>query len=245
MRLDLTAIASAVMAGAVVIITRFLIPFVKAQVEQTHTEDILTQVKVYVQAAEQLLSLGTEKLQYVMEAMQSWLKANKFTIDYDRLRAMVESEVYALNQAITNPKSKGKNTSAPASGSTGNTDYVQVEPDYGDSEYLEMVPEAPVAPMEPEGNTDTPLVVETFPEAPENPELPVEAPEGNTDTEVHPETPESPVEPAESDMPMVPDMAPAGPVEPEESKDTAKEPGGSETASDGAQSEVKPVEPDA
>ena len=56
-------------------------------------------VAILVSAAEQLYKAGhgEEKLKYVLEEAEKWLKQYHITIDMQKLRALVESEVLKVN----------------------------------------------------------------------------------------------------------------------------------------------------
>lgn len=66
-----------------------------------YLEDKTTQnvINILVNAAEQLYESGhgDEKLNYVIQKAEEWLKRYNITLDIDRLRALIEAEVLRVN----------------------------------------------------------------------------------------------------------------------------------------------------
>ncbi len=78
-------------AAAVVLITRYLLPFLKTQLEKKKQETLITAVEQYVEAAEQLykgVKRGNDRLCYVSRMLEAdGVKVN------GKVRAMIESAV--------------------------------------------------------------------------------------------------------------------------------------------------------
>lgn len=93
--IDLTPLVQAIISLAVVIITTFLIPFIKSKVDKDKLEKIQTWVTVAVEAAEQIYvgsGKGAEKKKYVLE----FLKSKGFTLDMDSIDNLIEAAVLRL-----------------------------------------------------------------------------------------------------------------------------------------------------
>lgn len=93
---DLTPIAEALIALVGIIITSFVVPYIKSKTNANQQAAILALIKIAVAAAEQIFGaygFGKEKKEYVTE----WLKARGVKLDADKLDAMIESAVYELN----------------------------------------------------------------------------------------------------------------------------------------------------
>ena len=98
--MNITNIIEIVIALIGVVISSFLIPWLKSKTTEVQRERISAVVKTLVSAAEQLYGAGcgAEKLAYVEAA----LKGMGYTIDIDdtgdSLRAMIEAAVLELNK---------------------------------------------------------------------------------------------------------------------------------------------------
>ena len=77
----------------------YVVPFLKAKVEQMTDVKLLEAIKAAVQAAEQTMVGGEVKKEEVLRYMQEWLKENNINISYEQLDKLIESAVYALKQA--------------------------------------------------------------------------------------------------------------------------------------------------
>ena len=91
---DLTPVVVAVVTLFGALITAFVVPYIKAKTTAAQQQVLAALVTVAVQAAEQLYGSGTgdQKKEYVI----AWLEARGYTVDLDKLDAMVESAVYTL-----------------------------------------------------------------------------------------------------------------------------------------------------
>ena len=87
----------------VVILATFLsvyvIPFLKAKVQQMTDVKLLEAIKSAVQAAEQTMIGGEVKKEEVVRYMQEWLNQHNISITFEQLDKLIESAVYALKQA--------------------------------------------------------------------------------------------------------------------------------------------------
>jgi len=95
--IDITQLIEALLALAAVLITTFVIPYVKSKTSEAQREQIATWTKIAVTAAEQLYSgsgRGEEKKKYVLHFLQS----KGLTVDLDAIDAMIEAAVYELQK---------------------------------------------------------------------------------------------------------------------------------------------------
>lgn len=95
---DITPIVIALVSMVFAIIGIFLIPFVKSKVGEEKIKDISKWVQIAVNAAEQIYNesgMGAVKKEYVLE----FLKKKGITMDIDSVDALIESEVYKLNNS--------------------------------------------------------------------------------------------------------------------------------------------------
>lgn len=93
--IDLTPIASAVIALVAAIISCVLIPFIRSKLTAAQFDEIQLWVNIAVDAAEQLFqghNRGEEKKAYVLKFLQS----KGFTLDMDSLDKMIEAAVLNL-----------------------------------------------------------------------------------------------------------------------------------------------------
>ena len=97
--MDLTPIINAILALVAVLITYYLIPWIKAKTTAEQQKEINAWVRIAVQAAEQLfvgVGRGAEKKAYVMEFIES----KGFKIDTAELDKLIESAVLAVNKGV-------------------------------------------------------------------------------------------------------------------------------------------------
>lgn len=93
--IDLTIILEAVITIAVSVVTVLLIPWVKEKLGAERFNTLQKWVVVAVEAAEKLYQgsgRGDEKKAYVLK----FLADKGFTVDTDKLDALIESAVYGL-----------------------------------------------------------------------------------------------------------------------------------------------------
>lgn len=97
--INLTPIVNALLTVLAVLITVYLIPWIKSQTTEKQREEINAWVKIAVQAAEQLYKgagQGEQKKQYVLD----YLASKGFTIDADSIDKMIEAAVLEINKGV-------------------------------------------------------------------------------------------------------------------------------------------------
>lgn len=94
MNIDYTELIQALIALVSVIITTFLIPFLKKKLSVEKLEELKKWVSIAVNAAEQLYGskTGQQKKDYVI----SFLLSKGITFDAKEVETMIEAEVYKL-----------------------------------------------------------------------------------------------------------------------------------------------------
>ena len=92
--IDFTPIFEAIITIVSLLVTSFLIPYIKQRLSVEKYEDLKKWVNVGVKAAEQIYGskTGQEKKEYVV----SFLKSKGITFDIAEVSALIESEVYKL-----------------------------------------------------------------------------------------------------------------------------------------------------
>lgn len=92
--IDFTPIFEAIITIVSLLVTSFLIPYIKQRLSVEKYEDLKKWVNVGVKAAEQIYGskTGQEKKEYVV----SFLKSKGITFNIDEVSALIESEVYKL-----------------------------------------------------------------------------------------------------------------------------------------------------
>ena len=84
-----------VMSLAIVIVTRYLVPYLKARLSAANQEGLIQLIENLVQAAEQLFTAeksGEQKKEYVVNAL-----SEKGVLITESVNAMIESAVYNLD----------------------------------------------------------------------------------------------------------------------------------------------------
>jgi len=97
--MDLTPIINAILALVAVLITYYLIPWIKAKTTAEQQAEINAWVKIAVMAAEQLFNgsgRGKEKKEYVVKFIES----KGFLIDAAELDKLIEAAVLAVNEGV-------------------------------------------------------------------------------------------------------------------------------------------------
>ena len=92
--IDFTPIFEAIITIVSLLVTSFLIPYIKQKLSVEKYEDLKKWVNVGVKAAEQIYGskTGQEKKEYVV----SFLLSKGIVFDVDEVSALIESEVYKL-----------------------------------------------------------------------------------------------------------------------------------------------------
>lgn len=85
-----------IMSLAIVIVTRYLVPYLKARLSAANQEELIQLIENLVQAAEQIFSgekMGEQKKEYVVNAL-----SEKGVLITESVNAMIESAVYSLDK---------------------------------------------------------------------------------------------------------------------------------------------------
>ena len=83
------------------IITRYLVPYFKAQAKDTQYAQLLDIVSMAVRAAEQTIKesgQGKAKKAEVLAFVSNWLAENNIHITEDQLDRLIEAAVYTMNK---------------------------------------------------------------------------------------------------------------------------------------------------
>lgn len=110
MQIDITKIIVAVIGLCVLVVTGFIIPYIKAKTNKTNADNDATNrtnikawVKVAVEAAEMIFKTpgaGAEKLEYVMNYMTELLKKKGIVMNDQEIRMAIESAVLELKKLL-------------------------------------------------------------------------------------------------------------------------------------------------
>ena len=95
MELDVTWLVEIVFTAIGLLISTYLIPWLKSKKSAQELAELNTWVKVAVSAAEQMYNAGGQgvaKKQFVVD----WLKARNINFDEERIDALIEAAVYNL-----------------------------------------------------------------------------------------------------------------------------------------------------
>lgn len=84
---------------SIVIIMGYFIPWAKTSINNSEYKWVLEIVTVAVQAAEQTLTQGTEKKAVVTKFVKEALEKNNIHMTDEQISDLIESAVYAMNQA--------------------------------------------------------------------------------------------------------------------------------------------------
>ena len=85
-----------IMSLAIVVVTRYLVPYLKARLTAAEQEGLIQLIENLVQAAEQIFSgekMGEQKKEYVVNAL-----SEKGVLITESVNAMIESAVYSLDK---------------------------------------------------------------------------------------------------------------------------------------------------
>lgn len=96
---DITPLVLVVLDVVAIVITAYLIPWLKARTTEQQQQELSAWVKIAVQAAEQIYKgsgLGSTKKQYVV----NFLAAKGLIVDVDAIENMIESAVLELNKGV-------------------------------------------------------------------------------------------------------------------------------------------------
>lgn len=93
---------------AVTLITKYLIPLIKAWYEEKVDEKIKKAIKDAVEAAEQTIKgsgMGSVKKEEVLKMVVEFMEEHGYTIDEKKLNTWIEAAVFAMN--LNKTKSEG------------------------------------------------------------------------------------------------------------------------------------------
>ena len=97
--MDITNIVKAIFGIVTVIVSAFLVPYIKQRTNAEQQKEINEWVRIAVRAAEQIYAgtgRGEEKKEYVIE----WLYDHDLFIDLTQIDALIEAAVYELNSGL-------------------------------------------------------------------------------------------------------------------------------------------------
>ena len=97
MQIDITQLVSAQIALASIVITTFVVPWIKSKTTLAQQDQLKAWVKIAVSAAEMLYAgekRGEEKKEYVI----AWLSDRGITFDEATVDAAIEAAVYGLKR---------------------------------------------------------------------------------------------------------------------------------------------------
>lgn len=96
-------VLKAVIIISIMVITRYAIPWIKEYTELAKNQTVTNLITAAVQYAEQTIKKetgsGKEKKAIVTEFLKEQLEAKNISISDEQLNALVESAVYAMNEA--------------------------------------------------------------------------------------------------------------------------------------------------
>lgn len=95
--IDLTLIIKAIILLLIALITRYLVPYLKAKYSAETLEEVTKWVRIAVEAAEMIYNesgMGEAKKQYVLD----FLESKGFTLDAAEINNLIESEVHWLHK---------------------------------------------------------------------------------------------------------------------------------------------------
>lgn len=94
----LTMIIKLILAILSVIITSYVIPFIKSKMDSTKYNDLLTLIEKCVQAAEKIYSAEewSQKKEYVLELVSAYAMDKGIDIDPSELNALIEGFVKSV-----------------------------------------------------------------------------------------------------------------------------------------------------
>ncbi len=92
------AIFRAIISIIAIILTTFIIPYVKQKIDEIKDEKLKSIIEDAVWAAQQTLTDNTEKKEFVLRLASEWLKNHKINISATELDILIESAV--LNMKV-------------------------------------------------------------------------------------------------------------------------------------------------
>ncbi len=89
-------VLKAVILLVIGVIVRYLVPWIKAKLDGTQLEEIMTWAYKFVQAAEQTIRGGADKKDYVTKKLKELLIAKNISLSSDQIDALIEGIVNEL-----------------------------------------------------------------------------------------------------------------------------------------------------
>lgn len=96
---DITPIIETIFTLISLVVTIFVVPYIKAKTNEKQQAEINGWVKIAVDAAEQIYAghgRGAEKKEYVI----SFMEDHGFILDAEKVEALIEAAVYQLKNGI-------------------------------------------------------------------------------------------------------------------------------------------------
>lgn len=93
-------ILKAVMVLAIILVTRYAVPYIKMKLESSKQEWLEKWIDVAVRSAEQTVfgdKQGAEKKRIVTEFIRQQLIKKNISISYEQLNNLIEAAVFAMN----------------------------------------------------------------------------------------------------------------------------------------------------
>lgn len=96
--MDYTELISAIFKVVIIILSMFVIPWIKKKISADDLAKIMTYVEIFVAAAEQIFDVSQweEKKAYVLQRLEE----KNFKIDAEALDALIEAEVLRLHAEL-------------------------------------------------------------------------------------------------------------------------------------------------
>lgn len=101
---DITDILQLAILLILTIVTRYLVPLIKAKLEASKMENLVTWADIFVRAVEQMFigtKLGKDKLKKASELLRDFCEKHGYTFSEDEIRAAIEQAVNHMNGEST------------------------------------------------------------------------------------------------------------------------------------------------
>ena len=101
--IDITPVLQAVITLIAVIISAFIIPWIKSKVSVSQWTDLTVYAETFVKCAEMIFkgtSLGKDKKKYVLEKLTELCEKKGLKFSLDEIEAAVEEAVKNMNDAL-------------------------------------------------------------------------------------------------------------------------------------------------
>lgn len=99
MQIDLTEIIVALIGLIAAIMVRYLIPYIKAKIDESKLDKIMFWVEMAVEAAEKIFKesgMGQQKKEFVIE----FLRQHDITLDEQQIDVVIEAAVLQMQNAL-------------------------------------------------------------------------------------------------------------------------------------------------